>query len=39
MLCDANGRPYKAAGSLQQVDPENPEHNLFNLWDAAFSPL
>lgn len=28
-----NGAPYKARGSLQQFDPENPEHDLFNMWD------
>lgn len=33
MLRDANGRPYKTVGSMQQFDPENQEHALFNLWD------
>jgi hypothetical protein len=33
MLRDCNGRPYKTLGSLQQFDPENNVHNLFNLWD------
>lgn len=28
-----DGAPYKSSGSLQQFDPENPEHDLFNLWD------
>ena len=28
-----DGKPYKPAGSLQQFDPENTEHCLFNLWD------
>lgn len=32
-LRDANGRPYKASGSMQQFDPENQEHCLFNDWD------
>lgn len=34
MLCDSNGRPYRTSGSLQQFDPENPDHDLFNLWDS-----
>ena len=29
-----DGTPFEATGSLQQFDPENPEHCLFNLWDA-----
>ncbi len=33
MLLDVNGKPYRAVGDIQQFDPENPEHNLFNLWD------
>jgi len=33
MLLNSNGQPYKAVGSIQQFDPENPEHCLFNLWD------
>lgn len=33
MLKDCNGNPYKAAGSIQQYDPDNPEFALFNLWD------
>lgn len=28
-----NGSVFKPTGSLQQFDPENPEHDLFNLWD------
>jgi len=32
-LRNPDGTPYKAIGSLQQFDPENPEHKLFNLWD------
>lgn len=35
MLRDCNGRPYKALGSLQQFDPSNNSHKLFNLWDQA----
>lgn len=34
MIKDCHGRPYKTLGSLQQFDPENQEHNLFNAWDA-----
>lgn len=30
---NADGSVYKPTGSLQQFDPENPEHDLFNLWD------
>jgi hypothetical protein len=33
MLLNQNGQPYTAAGSMQQFDPENPDHCLFNLWD------
>jgi hypothetical protein len=33
MLLNSCGTPYQAAGSIQQFDPENPELNLFNLWD------
>lgn len=28
-----NGSDYQVTGSLQQFDPENPEHDLFNSWD------
>lgn len=28
-----SGTPYRAVGSIQQFDPENPEFNLFNMWD------
>ena len=28
-----DGSEYKLSGSLQQFDPENTEHDLFNLWD------
>jgi hypothetical protein len=27
------GSTYKVSGSLQQFDPKNVEHDLFNLWD------
>lgn len=30
---DSNGKPFTTSGSMQQFDPENPEHCLFNLWD------
>lgn len=33
MLKNPDGTPYKAVGDIQQFDPENKEHNLFNLWD------
>ena len=33
MIKKCDGSEYKLAGSLQQFDPENPEFNLFNLWD------
>jgi hypothetical protein len=28
-----DGSVYNPAGSLQQFDPNNPEYDLFNLWD------
>lgn len=28
-----DGSAYTTSGTLQQFDPENPEHDLFNLWD------
>lgn len=28
-----NGCNYQPTGSLTQFDPENPEHDLFNVWD------
>lgn len=33
MLRNSDGTPYKASGSMQQFDPENPEHCLFNQFD------
>lgn len=33
MIRNQDGTPYKPVGDIQQFDPENPEHNLFNLWD------
>lgn len=32
-LRNCDGTPYRVSGSIQQFDPENPEHDLFNLWD------
>jgi len=34
MLRDQNGNCYRTAGSMQQFDPNNPDLNLFNHWDA-----
>ena len=34
MIRNQNGTPYTTAGSIQQFDPENPEHCLFNDWDS-----
>lgn len=28
-----DGSQYNVSGSMQQFDPENPEHDLFNAWD------
>jgi len=33
MLRNPDGSCFKASGSLQQFDPENPDHFLFNTWD------
>lgn len=33
MIKNQDGTPYKVVGDIQQFDPENPEHDLFNLWD------
>ena len=32
-LLTPDGKPYQCVGSIQQFDPENPEHDLFNMWD------
>lgn len=32
-LLNEDGTPYKALGSIQQFDPENSMHCLFNFWD------
>jgi hypothetical protein len=34
ILRNPDGSQYNVVGSLQQFDPENPEHCLFNQWDA-----
>ena len=28
-----DGSTFNVTGSLQQFDPENPEHDVFNVWD------
>jgi len=33
MIRNPDGSCYQVVGSIQQFDPENPEHSLFNLWD------
>jgi len=33
MIRNPDGSCYHLVGSIQQFDPENQEHNLFNLWD------
>jgi hypothetical protein len=32
-ICNPDGTPYQLGGSLQQFDPDNPDLDLFNLWD------
>ncbi len=32
-ICNPDGTPYQVSGSLQQFDPDSPEHDLFNLID------
>ena len=34
MIRNPDGTPYRVVGSRQQFDPENPELDLFNTWDA-----
>lgn len=31
---NSDGTPFCLSGSLQQFDPENPDYQLFNCWDA-----
>jgi hypothetical protein len=33
MIYRHDGKPYAVAGSRQQFDDANPEHDLFNIWD------
>lgn len=33
VIRNPDGSVYKTTNSLQQFDPSNPEHDLFNLWD------
>lgn len=33
MLRDKCGKPYQTLGKYQHFDPENTNHDLFNLWD------
>ena len=32
-ILNPDGSTFKPTGTLQQFDPENPEHDLFNVWD------
>lgn len=34
MLRDSCGKTYQPLGKYQHFDPENNNHDLFNLWDA-----
>jgi hypothetical protein len=34
MIRNTDGTPYQVSGSISQFDPNNPEHDLFNQWDA-----
>ena len=33
MILNPDGTPYQLSGSIVQYDPEDPQHELFNLWD------
>jgi hypothetical protein len=33
VIYNPNGSRYQPSGTLQQFDPENLEHDLFNTWD------
>ena len=32
-ILNKDGTPYQLTGSVQQFDPQNPNFDLFNLWD------
>lgn len=32
-ILNSDGSPYEVTGCIQQFDPNNPEYDLFNLWD------
>jgi hypothetical protein len=32
-LLNADGSPYTVTGSIEQFNPNDPQHELFNLWD------
>lgn len=33
MIRNPDGTPYRVSGSIQQYDPSDPQHELFNQWD------
>jgi len=33
-ICNPDGSIYKSSGSLTQLDPNSPTHELFNRWDV-----
>lgn len=33
VILNPDGSRYQLSGTLQQFDPENSEHDLFNVWD------
>lgn len=33
VIKNPDGSAFSPSGSLQQFDPNNPEHDLFNIWD------
>ncbi len=33
VILNPDGSRYQLSGTLQQFDPENTEHDLFNVWD------
>ena len=34
-----DGTPYKTLGSLNQIQPDSPSHDLFQSWDAEITRL